>query len=55
MNEININVFPYENKIIFPIYLSDQKFDALDLLLVNNNYLLIKDFNKTKCKNKKLF
>ena len=47
MNKININVFCYENKVIFPIYLSDQSFDdCLDLLLVNNHYVLIKDFNR---------
>ena len=61
MNKININVFCYENKIIFPVYLSDQKFDdVLDLLSINNHYVLIKDFNrlmfsKTKNKNKKWF
>ena len=61
MNEININVFPFEDKIIYPIYLSDQSFnDVLDLLLINNQYVLIKDFNrlmlnKTKSKNKKWF
>ena len=61
MNKININVFCYENKAFFPIYLSDQKFDnVLDLLLENNHYVLIKDFNrlmfsKTKLKNKKWF
>ena len=53
--------FCYENKVIFPIYLSDQKFDnVLDLLLVNNHYVYIKDFNglmfkKNKCKNKNGF
>ena len=61
MNKININVFSYEEKIIYPVYLSDQSFnDALGLLLVNNHYVLIKDFNrvlfnKNKCKNKKWF
>ena len=61
MNKININVFSYEDKIIYPIYLSDQHFnDILDLLLINNHYVLIKDFNrlmfnKTKSKNKKWF
>ena len=35
MNEININVFCYENKMIYPIYLSNQCFnDVLDLLLM---------------------
>ena len=61
MNKININVFSYEDKIIYPVYLSDQSFnDALDLLLLNNHYVLIKDFNrlmfnKNKSKNKKWF
>ena len=60
MNKININVFSYEDKIIYPIYLSDQPFNnILDLLLINNHYILIKDFNrlmfnKTKSKNKKM-
>ena len=61
INKININVFSYEEKIIYPVYLSDQSFnDVLDLLLVNSHYVLIKNFNKlmvskTKCKNKKWF
>ena len=61
MNKININVFSYENKNIYPVYLSDQSFDdCLDLLLTNSHYVLIKDFNrlmfsKTKHKNKKWF
>ena len=61
MNKNNINVFCYENRVIFPIYLYNQSFDdVLDLLLVNNHYVLIKDFNglmfnKNKSKNKKWF
>ena len=61
MNEININVFCYENTVVFPIYLSDQSFnDTLGLLLISNHYVYIKDFNrlmfnKNKCKNKKWF
>ena len=59
MNKININIFSYEDKIIYPVYLSDQCFDdVLDLLLINNNYELIKDFNWlmfSKTKNKKWF
>ena len=61
MNKTNINVFSYEDKIIYPIYLSDQSFnDILGLLLISNHYVLIKDFNrlmfnKTKSKNKKWF
>ena len=62
-NNICINVFGYENKFVFPIYISDQKFeDSMDLLLlIGNNksyYVYIKGFNrfmfhKTKNKNKK--
>ena len=65
MNKININVFCYKNKVIFPVYLSNQSFDdVLDLLLISNgfvsHYVYIKDFNrlmfnKNKCKNKKWF
>ena len=61
MNKIDINVFSDEDKIIYPVYLSDQSFNnVLDLLLINNHYVLIKDFsrlmfNKTKSKNKKWF
>ena len=54
-----------ENGLVFPIYISDQKFeDFMDLLLLTNNnkshYVYIKDFgrfmfHKTKIKNKKWF
>ena len=64
-NNICINVFGYENRLVFPIYISDQKFkDSMDLLLLIDNdkshYVYIKDFNrfmfhKTKNKNKKWF
>ena len=64
-NNICINVFGYENKLVFPIYISDQKFeDSMDLLLLidddKSHYVYIKDFNrfmfhKTKNKNKKWF
>ena len=34
-NNICINVFGYENQLIFPIYVSDQKFqNSMDLLLL---------------------
>ena len=61
MNKININVFCYEDKVVFPVYLPDPCFiDTLDLLLISNHYMYLKDlnrltFNKNKCKNKKLF
>ena len=56
-------MFGYKNELVFPIYLSDQKFeDTMDLLLLidddNSHYVYIKDFNrlmfhKTKNKTKK--
>ena len=64
-NNICINVFGYENGLVFPIYVSDQKFeDSMDLLLLidddKSHYVYIKDFDrfmfhKTKYKNKKWF
>ena len=50
-NNIYINVFCYENKLVFPIYISDRKFEnSVDLLLVINqnksHYVYIKDFNR---------
>ena len=62
-NNICINVFGYENGLVFPIYVSDQKFeDSMDLLLLidddKSHYVDIKHFDrfmfhKTKNKNKK--
>ena len=38
MNNVCINVFAYENKLIFPIYVSDQNLkDSMDLLLLENH------------------
>ena len=64
-NNICVNVFGYKNKLVFPIYISDQTFkNSMDLLLLINDdqshYVYIKDFNtfmfhKTKNKNKKWF
>ena len=64
-NEININVFGYENKQKYPIHVSKEKYeDCMNLLLIteneNKHYVLIKDFNKfmydtTKHKDKKHF
>ena len=54
MNEININVFCYEDKVVFPVYLSDQSFnDVLDLLLIGDPYVYIKDFNRLMFKKNK--
>ena len=64
-NNTCINVYSYENKLTFPIHISDQEFEnSMDLLLVINknesHYVYIKDFDrfmfhKTKNKNKKYF
>ena len=64
-NNICVNVFGHENKLVFSIYISDQTFkNSIDLLLLIDNdkshYVYIKDFNtfmfyKTKNKNKKWF
>ena len=58
-------MFCYENKLTFPMYISDQKIEnSIDLLLIidenKSHYVYIKDFdrfmfNKTKNKNKKYF
>ena len=50
-NEININVFGYEDKQPYPIFVSKEKCDKeMNLLLIteneNKHYVLIKDFNK---------
>ena len=50
-NEININVFGYENNQPYPIYISKEKYEKhLELLLItedeNKHYVLIKDFNR---------
>ena len=64
-NDININVFSYDGKTIYPIYVSDKNFsDDMDLLLMfsgdKSHYVYIKDFDRlmfsmTKNKNKKHF
>ena len=50
-NEININVFGYEEKQPYPICISKEQYeDHMELLLItkdeNKHYVLIKDFNK---------
>ena len=64
-NEININVFGYEERQPYPVYISKEKYeDHMELLLItkdeNKHYVLIKDFNKfmfnqTKHKERKHF
>ena len=50
-NNICIKVFGYENRLVFPIYISDQKFKhSMDLLLLidddKSHYVHIKDFDR---------
>ena len=64
-SSICINVFGHENGLVFPIYVSDQKFyGSMNLLLLvdgdKSHYLYIKDFDrfmfhKTKIKTKNCF
>ena len=49
-NNICINMFGYENGLVFPFFFSDQKFeDSLDLLLLidddKSHYEYIKNFD----------
>ena len=65
MNKISLNVFCYENKVVYPVYLSNQKFDnCFDLLLISIGFtshcVYIRDFNrlmfnKTKYKGRRYF
>ena len=64
-NNICINMYCFEKKLTFPIYISDQKFEnSIDLVLVidqnKSYYVYIKDsdrfmFHKTKIKTKNTF
>ena len=64
-NKIRINAFCYENKLTYPVHISDQKFKtSMNLLIIpdktKSHYVYIKDFNKfifnkTKNKTKKYF
>ena len=64
-SNICINVFGYENELVYPIFISKQTFeDSIDLSLLieddKSHYVYIKNFNtfmfhKTKNKNKKWF
>jgi hypothetical protein len=55
--DISINVYAYETKELFPIILSKQKEQHFNLLLIEDHFMGIKDFNKfvraLKCKEKK--
>ena len=57
-NNICINVLCYENNLVYPVYLSDQKVkDCIDSLLITDknksHYVYIKDFNRFMCNNTK--
>ena len=64
IKKICINLFCYEHKLTFSIYVSDQKFEnSMDLLLVidenKSHHVYIKDFDrflfhKTKDKKRKI-
>ena len=64
-NNICINVFCYEDGLIYPVYVSNKKFkNCMDLLEITeenkSHHVYVKDFNrfickKTKCKSKKHF
>ena len=50
MKNVCINVFAYQNELVFSIYASDQNFKgSMDLLLLkndnNSHYVYVKDFN----------
>ena len=49
-NNISVNVFGYEDKLVFPVYISNKNIDnSMDLLLLyeddKSHYVYIKDFN----------
>ena len=53
-NNTCINVFCYENNLIYPVYVSDQKFEnCMDLFLISDknksHHVYIKDFNRFMC------
>ena len=64
-NNLCINVLGYENELVFPIYVSDKKFeDSMDLMILidddKSHYVYIKDldricFTKQKIKTKNGF
>ena len=50
-NDICINVFSYESKVVFPIYISEKEFDdCMNVLMIHegdkSHYVYIKDFNR---------
>lgn len=59
LNNVSIDLFGYEEKEIFPIYLSEKNTQEtkIDLLIYRNHYFLIKNFNRlmSSAKNQKHF
>ena len=57
-NNMCINIFGYENGLIFPIYISEQKFEnSIDLLLLIDNdksHVYIKNFDRFVLQNKNM-
>ena len=50
-NNICINVFCYENNLVYPVYISNEKTEnCMDLLLITHgnmsHYVYVKDFNR---------
>ena len=57
-NNICINVFCYEDNLVYPVNISDEKFkNLMDLLMITNkiksHYVYIKDFNRFMCQKRK--
>ena len=53
-NNICINLFCYENNLVYPVYTPNQKFqNSTDLLIItngiNSHYVYITDFNRFMC------
>lgn len=47
LNNLKINVYSYENKTMAPIYVNPENpFDAINILLFKDHYVLIRDFDK---------
>ena len=51
---ICINVFCYENNLVYPVHISDKKFEnCMDILLITDEnksqYVYIKNFNRCVC------
>ena len=49
-NKICIKVFSYEDKIVCPVYVSQKKYDCMNLLMIHednkSHYVYVKDFNR---------